>query len=135
MPLLGPLYHLIEREDWLTALREAARVVRPGGVVLAGAVSRFASLFDSLVRGSITDPVFRPVLVRTLRDGRHATSRRRRPADRCRRAPWDCQTGPAARRAARESGDPASAEQSLREAERLHRAVGNVTGVVYDVGD
>jgi ubiquinone/menaquinone biosynthesis C-methylase UbiE len=33
--LLGPLYHLVEREDRVRALREAARVVRPGGVVAA----------------------------------------------------------------------------------------------------
>ncbi|HEY7200646.1 MAG TPA: helix-turn-helix domain-containing protein [Candidatus Dormibacteraeota bacterium] len=36
--------------------------------------------------------------------------------------------------AALESGTRADAERSLREAERLHRALGNVPGVVYDVG-
>lgn len=48
--LLGPLYHLVKREDRLRALREARRVVRPGGLVLAAAVSRFAAMFDLLVR-------------------------------------------------------------------------------------
>ncbi len=38
--LLGPLYHLVERDDRLTALREARRVLRPGGVVVAAAISR-----------------------------------------------------------------------------------------------
>lgn len=33
--LLGPLYHLTEREDRLTALAEARRVVKPGGPVFA----------------------------------------------------------------------------------------------------
>jgi SAM-dependent methyltransferase len=46
--LLGPLYHLTERADRIRVLREAARVVRPAGVVFAAAVSRFASLFDGL---------------------------------------------------------------------------------------
>jgi ubiquinone/menaquinone biosynthesis C-methylase UbiE len=41
--LLGPLYHLTSRDDRLRALREAFRVVRPGGVVAAAAISRFAS--------------------------------------------------------------------------------------------
>ena len=41
--LFGPLYHLIERADRLTALREARRVARPGGVVLAVGISRFAT--------------------------------------------------------------------------------------------
>ena len=31
--MLGPLYHLTERADRLAAWREAARVLRPGGVV------------------------------------------------------------------------------------------------------
>jgi len=69
--LLGPLYHLVERGERLAALREAGRVVRPGGPVFAAAISRFASLFDALRRGFIVDPVFRPVLERTLRDGQH----------------------------------------------------------------
>ena len=42
----GPLYHLTEREDRVTALREAARIVRPGGVVLAVGISRFVSTLD-----------------------------------------------------------------------------------------
>jgi SAM-dependent methyltransferase len=40
--LLGPLYHLPVRDDRLRALREAARVVRPGGPVFAAAISRWA---------------------------------------------------------------------------------------------
>ena len=31
--LMGPLYHLVDRDERLQAWREAARVVRPGGVV------------------------------------------------------------------------------------------------------
>ncbi|MFI0712008.1 class I SAM-dependent methyltransferase [Streptomyces inhibens] len=44
--VLGPLYHLLDREDRLQALREAARVVRPGGLVAAAAIGRYASLFE-----------------------------------------------------------------------------------------
>jgi SAM-dependent methyltransferase len=40
--LLGPLYHLSRRADRLRALAEANRVVRPGGLVFAAAVSRWA---------------------------------------------------------------------------------------------
>jgi len=49
--LLGPLYHLPERRDRVTALREAARVTTPGGLVAAATISRYAGLYDSLVRG------------------------------------------------------------------------------------
>lgn len=45
--LLGPLYHLSSASDRLLALTEAARVIKPGGVLFAAALSRhiaFASL-------------------------------------------------------------------------------------------
>lgn len=42
--LLGPLYHLVERAERVWALREAARVVRPGGWVFAAAIPRLARL-------------------------------------------------------------------------------------------
>jgi SAM-dependent methyltransferase len=40
--LLGPLYHLPRADDRLQALREAARVVRPGGAVHVAAIARWA---------------------------------------------------------------------------------------------
>ncbi|MBO2457044.1 class I SAM-dependent methyltransferase [Actinomadura violacea] len=46
--LLWPLYHLVERADRVRALREAARVVRPGGVVAAATIGRHAALHDML---------------------------------------------------------------------------------------
>jgi len=69
--LLGPLYHLIERSDRIQALREAARVVRPGGVVIGAAISRTASLLDGLARSYLQDPRFRDVVVEDLRSGQH----------------------------------------------------------------
>jgi ubiquinone/menaquinone biosynthesis C-methylase UbiE len=69
--LLGPLYHLLERDDRLEALREAERVVRPGGFVWGAGISRFASLFDSLSTGFFSDPVFATILTRDLAEGQH----------------------------------------------------------------
>jgi ubiquinone/menaquinone biosynthesis C-methylase UbiE len=70
--MLGPLYHLSERADRLLALREAARVLRPGGVLFAAAISRFASLVDGLRTGKVLDdPVFAAIVEDDLRDGRH----------------------------------------------------------------
>ena len=69
--LLGPLYHLVEREDRLACLREAHRVLRSGGLVWGAAISRFASLLDSLSHGFFDDPAFAPILARDLEDGQH----------------------------------------------------------------
>jgi SAM-dependent methyltransferase len=69
--LLGPLYHLTERDDRLLALREACRVVRPDGFVFVAAISRFASLLDGLSREFLIDPRFRSIVERDLRDGQH----------------------------------------------------------------
>lgn len=69
--LMGPLYHLTDRSDRLAALREAHRVLEPGGVVIAKAINRFASLLDGLTEGYIDDPDFVAILRRDLVDGQH----------------------------------------------------------------
>jgi ubiquinone/menaquinone biosynthesis C-methylase UbiE len=69
--LLGPLYHLPDRADRLTALTEAARVARPDGPVVAAAISRFASLLDGLKTGALSDPDFQAIVKRDLTSGRH----------------------------------------------------------------
>jgi len=69
--LLGPLYHLTNRDDRLAALLEARRVLRPGGRLFAAAISRFASLLDGL-RGSVfEDDSFLDIVRRDLVDGQH----------------------------------------------------------------
>jgi SAM-dependent methyltransferase len=47
--LLGPLYHLRRRADRVRALREARRVVRPGGPVFVAAISRWAPRLDGVL--------------------------------------------------------------------------------------
>jgi SAM-dependent methyltransferase len=77
--LCGPLYHLPDAEDRLRAWREAARVVRPGGLVAAASIGRYASLFDGLRRASPHEPRYRGVVEHALATGEH-----RPPPD----APW-----------------------------------------------
>ncbi|MFE7838704.1 class I SAM-dependent methyltransferase [Streptomyces sp. NPDC057474] len=44
--LLGPLYHLPDRTDRDRALAEAHRVLKPGGLLAAAGINRYASLFE-----------------------------------------------------------------------------------------
>ena len=69
--VMGPLYHLTEAADRETALREAARVLAPGGVVVAAAISRYASALDGMARRLTADPRFTAIRDRDLVDGQH----------------------------------------------------------------
>ena len=69
--LLGPLYHLTEREDRVAALAEARRVSRIGGVVAAAAISRYASLIGGTASGDLDDPRFVEIVERDLQEGQH----------------------------------------------------------------
>ena len=69
--LLGPLYHLPDEADRLACWGEAARILRPGGLVVAAIISRFASLLDGLNRNLVSDPLFRDLLDRDLATGVH----------------------------------------------------------------
>lgn len=69
--LLGPLYHLGDAADRAAALREAARVLRPGGVLIAAGISRWASALDGLARDLFADERFERIVAGDLRDGQH----------------------------------------------------------------
>lgn len=53
--LLGPLYHLADREDRGRALREARRALRPGGVLFAQGITRLVGFVDGVVHGDPSD--------------------------------------------------------------------------------
>jgi SAM-dependent methyltransferase len=75
--LLGPLYHLTEAADRARALAEAARVLRPGGVLFAAAISRWASLLDGLAYDFLAAADYRDAAERALRDGQHRNGAQR----------------------------------------------------------
>lgn len=69
--LLGPLYHLTEADDRGRALAEAGRILRPGGVLFAAAISRYASALDGMARDLFVDPRFTAIVERDLQEGQH----------------------------------------------------------------
>jgi SAM-dependent methyltransferase len=70
--VLGPLYHLIDRAERLDALREAFRVLRPGGHLYAAAIARGAALLDLLIRHDrLDDAALLEVVAEGIRSGVH----------------------------------------------------------------
>lgn len=69
--MMGALYHLQERSDRLACLREARRVLRPGGALVAAYIGRWASLFDGYRHGFVADDRFAGIVDADLSSGRH----------------------------------------------------------------
>jgi ubiquinone/menaquinone biosynthesis C-methylase UbiE len=69
--MLGPLYHLTEKDARLRALSEARRVLLKGGTLFCVAVSRYASMFDGYFRSLVSDSRFVEIMNRDLKDGQH----------------------------------------------------------------
>ena len=69
--LLGPLYHLPEPSDRERSLAEALRVLRPGGLLFAAAISRYASFLDGLRGALFDDAAFAAIVDRDLASGLH----------------------------------------------------------------
>lgn len=69
--MLGPLYHLTERQDRVAAWTEAGRVCRPGGVIVAAMISRFASFRDMLLSDQLGDGSVVDLVAADLESGQH----------------------------------------------------------------
>ncbi|HEY9842990.1 MAG TPA: class I SAM-dependent methyltransferase [Candidatus Obscuribacterales bacterium] len=69
--LMGPLYHLLSPVDRQQALKEALRVLKPGGILFATAISRFSYLLDGLWKRHFDDPAFVESVQTELENGHH----------------------------------------------------------------
>ena len=73
---MGPLYHIVEPDERLAALREAKRLMKPGGVIFAAAITPYAMLlWATTVFGHDNDllmePAFMEMVARQIQDGQH----------------------------------------------------------------
>jgi ubiquinone/menaquinone biosynthesis C-methylase UbiE len=69
--MMGPMYHLLERDDRIAALKESLRVLKDGGLIFATVIPRYASALDGLFHGFLDDPNFERIVKRDLETGRH----------------------------------------------------------------
>lgn len=68
---LGPLYHFTERADRIDFLREASRVLRPGGKLFAAAITRYGMIVEGFFKGYVDDPEYAEMMRRNLESGEH----------------------------------------------------------------
>ena len=74
--LMGPLYHLQNKEDRMLVLSEAKRVLKEGGILIAAGISKFSSATWALsVYGNgvdfIDDDIYMDMLRREIVKGEH----------------------------------------------------------------
>ena len=72
--MLGPMYHLTEKEERLQALGEAKRVLASGGLLFCVGISRYASMCDGFFSNLTKDNQFINMMNRDLQDGQHINS-------------------------------------------------------------
>ncbi len=69
--LHGPLYHLQAKADRIKALKEANRVLKAGGTLLAFAINYTASTLVGLTQGVFTQPEIFDMSMKELHSGEH----------------------------------------------------------------
>lgn len=69
--LFGPLYHLQEKKDREKALSEAYRILKPGGMLFAAAISRAAAVFGFGRKNRLRDPYFAAIAEKSFKTGKY----------------------------------------------------------------
>jgi len=69
--LHGPLYHLQQQGDRIAALKEARRILRPGGIIIGFAITYAATTLAALQNGMIHHPDIYAMCKQELQSGEH----------------------------------------------------------------
>jgi len=69
--MLGPLYHLTERNERLRAVQESRRVLKSGGYLFAATITRVASFIDALAHDLLGDAAFLSIVEADILTGQH----------------------------------------------------------------
>ena len=69
--LHGPLYHLQDAEDRQNALRECHRKLKPGGLIMAWAITHTASTLVAMIQGMLNTDEIYEMCIEELNSGIH----------------------------------------------------------------
>jgi len=69
--MLGPLYHLINRDERIRSLKEGYRVLRDDGILICSAIGRYTVMMYGYLYNSIDDPDFQSIVEKVLSVGVH----------------------------------------------------------------
>ena len=69
--MLGPLYHLINRDERIRGLKEGYRILKEDGVLICSAIGRYTVMMYGYIYDSIDDPKFQSIVEGVLSAGIH----------------------------------------------------------------
>jgi ubiquinone/menaquinone biosynthesis C-methylase UbiE len=69
--LMGPMYHILEKDNRILALSEAKRVLKNKGIIFVAAIARYASMFDAFIKELVLDKDFYPIMTKDIECGKH----------------------------------------------------------------
>jgi ubiquinone/menaquinone biosynthesis C-methylase UbiE len=69
--LMGPLYHLPEKNERMKALSEVWRVLKAGGLIIAAAISRFSTALDCFSSNMVENPQIQEMIKKDINTGQH----------------------------------------------------------------
>ncbi|MDR1030121.1 MAG: class I SAM-dependent methyltransferase [Treponema sp.] len=69
--LMGALYHLQEKSDRILCLKEANRILKPGGIGIFAYISRCAIILDGFRKDYVNDPAEKELIDIDFLNGKH----------------------------------------------------------------
>lgn len=69
--LMGPMYHLLKKEERIKALSESKRVLKSGGTIIVAVISKYASMVDGFKHNLISDQKFVTIMLNDITNGIH----------------------------------------------------------------
>jgi ubiquinone/menaquinone biosynthesis C-methylase UbiE len=69
--LMGPMYHILDKDKRNQTLLEAKRVLNNKGTLFIAAISKYASMFDGFLENIVDDNDFYKIIIEDIDTGKH----------------------------------------------------------------